>query len=179
MRYLFALLALAFGPVAFGEPTQPELKIQCQMSAGSPILRISLLNESTSDTAIVIGMSIGNGRWYVADSVVVEVKRAHDGPVEIFRPGGGPPAIAGRVDPWIVPLPAGSEFSLALPMAKLFSRSGDSLRLGTGEIFVRASIARHSNDRFNAEMVGPGLVKVFVGVLHTEWLRAPAECSVG
>ena len=158
---------------------QVELKVRCQLSAGSPALRITLLNGSTTDTAIVLGTSIGNGRWYVADSVVVEVRRGQEGRVEEYRPGGGPPAIAGRIDPWIVPLPAGSEFSLTLPIVRLSSQKGDSLSLGTGEIFIRARVVRHPNDRFNAEMVGPGLVKVFVGELQTEWLRAPAECSVG
>jgi hypothetical protein len=179
MRYVFALLALMFGRQAFAEPMQLELKFQCQVSSDHSALRLSLLNGGQADTALVIGTSIGNGRRYVASSVVIEVKRSSDGPVEEYRVGGGLPRIAGRIDPWIVPLPVGSEFSLSLPTANVLSKQGASLNLRSGEIIIRAAIVRHSNDRSDGEMVGPGLVKVFAGRLQSAWLRAPSECSVG
>lgn len=179
MRYVFALLALTLGRQAFAEPPQLELKVQCQASGDYSTLRISLLNGGQADTALVIGTSVGNGRRYVASSVVIEVKRSSDGPVEEYRVGGGLPRIAGRIDPWIVPLPVGSEFLLSLPTASLLSKQSASLNLMSAEIMIRAAIVRHSNDRSDGEVAGPGLVKVFVGGLQSAWLHAPSECSVG
>jgi hypothetical protein len=179
MRYFLAISALVLAQTAYGKPTPVELKMQCRDTGESTALRITLLNEGSTDASVMLGMSIGNGRWYVATSLVVELRRGLDGPIEHYLPNGGPPSIAGRLDPWIVPLPTGSEFSLTLPTAKLLTTKGGSLSLLTGESFVRARVIRYADNRNNSEMVGPGLVKVFDGELQTEWLRLPGECGVG
>jgi hypothetical protein len=101
--YLLASCLLALGVPVFGGPAQVVLKVQCRASANSMALRVTLQNGSSTDTAIVLGTSIGNGRIYAADSLVLDVRHGQDGPIEKYRPGGGAPAIAGRIDPWIVP----------------------------------------------------------------------------
>jgi hypothetical protein len=176
MRYALAIMLLILGRPALSEPTPIELKVKCHGSGETSAFRITLLNGGPSDVSVVIGMSIGNGRRYVATSVVVEVRSGLDGAVKEYRASA--PAIAGRVDPWIVPLPVGSEFSLTLPAAQLLSNKGQSPTLSARESFIRARVVRYSGHKFNPEMVGPGLVKVFDGELQTEWLRLPGACSV-
>jgi hypothetical protein len=179
MRYVVAIAALIIAQAALGEPTTVELKVQCHHLGESPAFRITLLNDGSTDASVVLGMSIGNGRRYVATSLVVELRRGQDAPIEQYLPGGGPPAVAGRVDPWIVALPIGSEFSLTQLADKFLTMQGDALRLPAGESFVRARVIRYSGHRYNPESVGPGLVRVFDGELQTEWLPLSSECGVG
>jgi hypothetical protein len=176
LRFLACLLCL-IGMPAFGEPQQVELDLQCRASANAVELRITLRNAGPTDTAIVLGTSIGNGQKYVADSLVLDVKRGRDGPVEKFRPDVG--NIAGRVDPWIVPLPAASDFSFTRSINTFFSSTGKPPVLGNGSLDIRLTLLRRTEDHFRGELVGPGLVKVFVGELATDWLRVPGQCHVG
>ena len=163
----------AIGEPAFSEPQELELRSECLASGESVELRITLRNPGSTDTAILLGVSIGSDR-HVAYSFVVDVKSERDDTVESFRPDLG--AIAGRVDPWILRLPATSEFSLVRPMSYFFSSRGKPLRID-GDATVRVRIDKSLSER--SVFDGPALVKVFVGEIASEWMRIPGECHVG
>jgi len=172
-----ACIALVFGSRAFGGTESVELTLRCRSTVHQKELQVTVQNVSSPDTAIVMGMSIGNGRAYAADNLPLDVRRGSGGLLERYRPAFSHVAIAGRVDPWIVPLPTGSEFSPTLPLNKLRSPIGDALSLGIGDVHIRANLVRDHSDKFNGEMVGPGLVKVFTGALQSGWLRVPGDCQ--
>jgi len=175
-RVLGCLLC-AIGVAAFAQPHEVELKLQCRASVSAVELRVTLRNIGGTDTAIVLGTSVGNGQTYVADSLELDVKRDNGGVIEIFRPTVA--HIFGRIDPWIVTLPAASEFTFARPLGSYFSSAGEPLTIGRNGIDVRLRLIRRTEARFGGELVGADLVKVHVGELQTEWLRVPDACGVG
>jgi hypothetical protein len=150
-----------------------ELRMQCLRSADAVALRINLRNVGSTDTAVVLGTSIGNGQRYAADSLVLDFKRSQNDDAEGFRPTLG--AVFGRIDPWIVTLPAASEFSFERPEDYFFSSRGDPLEIGSSG-FIRLRLIQ---ERFAGELVGAALVKVSTDQLQTEWVRVPGECHVG
>jgi hypothetical protein len=170
---VFASLLFAIAAPALSQAHELELNMQCLRSDDAVALRVTLRNVGSTDTAVVLGTSIGNGQRYVADSLVLEFKRSQGDDAEGFRPTLG--AIAGRVDPWIVTIPAVSEFSFERPEEYFFSSRGEPLKIGSGGL-IRLRLIR---GRFAGELVGAALVKVSTDQLQTEWVRVPGECHVG
>jgi hypothetical protein len=172
---LLGFLLCGAGTLSYSESHKIELAVQCQGSSlGATQLRITLRNAGSVGTAIVIGSSIGNGQRYVADFVALDVKRDSNSAVEEFRPDLG--RIAGRVDPWIVTLPAMSEFSFLQPISGYYSSSTiQPLEIGSG-IDVRLRWVAPTNPPFGGELVGGDLVRVFTGEAMTEWLRLRDQC---
>jgi hypothetical protein len=162
------------------QTAQIAVEVQCHTSADTVGLRVTLRNVGLTDTAVVLGNSIGNGNRYLADSLALDVKLGESAAVEKFEYfDPSVPGVAGRVDPWIVPLPAVSEFSLTRPLSH-FSSHGKPLMPGGNPIDVRVSLnARAERRIFDKDVAGVALVHVLVGEFRSEWLRVPTACAVG
>ena len=173
---LLACLLCAIGAPALSQAHDLELKVQCLRSNDSVELRVTLRNVGSTDTAVVLGTSVGNGQRYVADSLVLEVKRNQDDEAEPFRPSLG--AIFGRIDPWIVTVPAASEFSFVRSASHFSSSHGEPLKIA-GSALIRLRLIHRADGQFAGELVGAALVKVSIGEMQTEWVRIPGECHVG
>jgi hypothetical protein len=93
--------------------------------------------------------------------------------------------IAGRVDPWIVPLPAGSEFSINRPVKQFWSRDPGKMARATGQLSLdggpldlRLKLISRPQDRPHGDdMVGAGLVHVMPGELQSQWIHVPEDCK--
>ena len=187
LQLLAYLSCLAVLP-AFGQTPQVEMTLQCQPVVNATNLRISLRNTGTIDVNLVLGITLGNGREYIAQALFLQVKSRDGDAVESFQYSdpGRSFIIAGRVDPWIVPLPAGSEFSITRPVThfrpsapgQLASRAGDPLSLDRGPMDLRLRLVSRTQDRPRGDdMVGPGLVHVMPGELQSEWIQVPDDCK--
>jgi len=118
---LLGFVLYGIGTLSYSEPPNVELALQCDVSSvGATQLRITVRNTGSTDTAIVLGTSIGNG-GLVANFLVLEVKRDSNSAVDEFHLDL---RVMGHVDPWIVPLPAMSEFSFIQPLGNYWSRGG-------------------------------------------------------
>ena len=71
-------------------------------------------NDGTADTAVIFG-AVVNGAKYMVGDLRVTVRR-DDAPDDfrMYRPKHYPVRIGGRLDDWIVPLPAGASYGLLL-----------------------------------------------------------------
>lgn len=153
-----------------------ELGLQCIASANVPELRISLRNTGIGDANVVFGITLGNGRAYHAAALILEVKRRDGDTVERFQIADSTPRVAGRLDPWIVPLPAGSEFSIARPIGLFRSPDDKPLSIGS-PLELRVKLVSRREDRPRGDdAVGPGLVHVVPGDLQSAWISVPESC---
>jgi hypothetical protein len=186
---LFGYLCCLVAWPALGQTPQVELALQCRASANGTDLRMALRNTGTIDANLVLGITLANGRHYSAGALFLEVKRRDGDAIESYQYSDPdwPAAIAGRVDPWIVPLPAGSEFSITRPINRFWpstpgqtSRVAGQLSLDRGPMDLRLKLASRPQDRPRGnDMVGPGLVHVLPGELYSEWIRVPEVCEAG
>jgi hypothetical protein len=97
---LLAFLACSVAWPAYGQTPQVELTLQCQSSAQATDLRMALKNTGAIDANLVFGITIGNGREYTADALILEVKRRDGDAVESYQYSdpGRSYTIAGRLD---------------------------------------------------------------------------------
>lgn len=158
------------------EMPQVELGLQCIASANVPELRISLKNTGTGDANVVLGITLGNGRTYHAAALFLEAKRRDGDAVESFQIADSMPRVAGRLDPWIVPLPAGSEFSITRPIGILRSADGKALSISSSMELRVKLISRREDRPRGDDAVGPGLVHVVPGDLQSAWISVAESC---
>jgi hypothetical protein len=107
---LVLTIGLAVSGRAQDRPDPITLTARCQSLQR---LTLTLANTSASDTAIVIGTVLANGQKYLIDRLTLRAT-TQDGKREQYeyRPRDYPGVIAGRVDDWILALPARSSFVL-------------------------------------------------------------------
>ncbi len=153
-----------------------ELGLQCIAAAKGADLRVMLRNTGTGDANVVVGITLGNGRTYHAAALFLEVKRGEGNTVESFQIADSMPRVAGRLDPWIVPLPVGSEFSITRPIG-LFRSPDDKPLSISSSVDLRVKLISRPEDRPRGdEAVGPGLVHVLPGDLQSPWISVPEGC---
>jgi hypothetical protein len=173
---VLALLLCGGATPAAEKTPQVELGLQCLAAANGPELRVALKNTGTGDANVVFGITLGNGRTYHASALVLEVKRRDGDAIESFQTADSSYSVAGRLDPWIVPLPVGSEFSITRPIGVFRSPDNTPLSIsGSMELRVKV-ISRRENRPRGDDAVGPGLVHVLPGDLQSAWISVPESC---
>jgi hypothetical protein len=147
-----------------------ELIFRCDRRSDSLEFTIALLNSGSTDTSLVIGGILANGRKYLASELAVEV-RGTNGHTRYAYSDPSVPGIAGRLDPWVVGLPGRSAFTLTRPWNHFWA-DGKSLSPAPEPFDVRARLdAREIPD----EVAIPDS-QAFVGELVSEWISVPNEC---
>jgi hypothetical protein len=176
LSVVLAFLLCADAMPATEKTPQVELALQCIAVANGPDLRISLRNTGTGDANVVFGIALGNGRTYHAAALFLEAKRRDGDAVESFQIADSTPRVAGRVDPWIVPLPVGSEFFITRPIG-LFRSADDKPLTISNSMELRVKLISRREDRPRGDdAVGPGLVHVMPGDLQSAWISVPESC---
>jgi hypothetical protein len=172
---LLGFVLYGIGTPSYSEPQKVELALQCQASSvGATQLRITLRNTGSTYAQMVLGTNVGNGYRYDATAFVLDVKRHGNGTVEHFRGMSGP--IAGQAGPWVVELPAMSEFSFVQPISEFVApSSGEPLRIGGSAVDVRLHWIA-PKDWLGGETASVNRRNVLAGELTTEWLRVPDQC---
>ena len=171
------LLAVLMLPLA-AHPETPGVSLTLQCLRGdAPELRVALKNIGAKDVNLVLGTTLGNGRSYHTDAMVVRVRRRDTEASQEFGFADAVYVIAGRRDPWILPLPARAEFILTRPLNTLTSRTGKPFEMDRGPVDMRIELIARPEDRPRGDdAVGPGLVHVLPGELASPWIRIPEDC---
>ena len=139
-----------------------------------PSLRLTLENVSDASTAAVIGAIIGNYRIYSPDGLLLTIRRPGDSDTSVGLTDRSVGAIGGRVDQWLLALPAGSAFSMTLPLrrfgaAEQLARPADiQLRLTTRSLSEKDLSSGLSDQRF---------IPLWMGDVTSNWLRFPDYCT--
>jgi len=155
-------------------PAPLRLVLACD-EASIPTFRLTIQNVSAAPTAAIIGTVIANDRWYVLQHVSFTLSRRGDPDVSFeYSDPSMPAAIAGRLDPWVIQLPAGASYSVLAPVrdqSEPFSRPAQVRVTLTTQMF---------KDRTNH---GPdteplSLLHHWVGTVKSDPVAFPLACRV-
>ncbi len=176
--FVTIVVVAMYGVATSGQSAAGPLRLLLECSQTSEItFRFTLQNVSPSPTAVVIGIVLGNDRKYLLQHVRLRVRRegAADKLLEYFDPSV--PAIAGRVDPWLLTLPPGSSYSMTVPakhfgLQPTFVPEGFSTPAEVQLHFTTQEIASP-----NLDLQGLRFIHVWVGMLSSNWIAVAGSCS--
>ncbi len=113
---LTAGLGLAQGTLA--NPLQISVA-SIRETSGSLLFEVRLHNTGDQDLILNLGMMLGNGRRQYPDAIHLRLSDQHGKTLMLDLIG--PAIIAGRMDPFVVPLPRGATFSFPVRLTDYIS----------------------------------------------------------
>ena len=155
---------------------QADLSLSVACGARPNEVMLTIQNPSDANTAVLLGYALGNGRSYLPRELVVEIKRPQDSDFERLL-HEGPTGIVGRIDHWIVTLPARAHFILPL-RASDFAATKAGFRILAAppdELRVRLN-ARSIVADLSLDMARMRQWQLWTGTAVSNTLRWAAEC---
>lgn len=135
--------------------------------------RVSVVIENTgdADTVVNLGIMLANGKTQLPTAIRLLITDAAGKTVTHRWPE---PRIAGRVDPFVVPLPAGARYTVALPLDKYI---GADKPLADGRYRIAAEFTGRGvlTDR---DMGGLALMKYWTGTVTSGEVRLDVPAGV-
>ena len=118
MRWWMTSFVLPFVLAATLQPAPtakaPELRFRLECLAPGELLA-TIRNEGSADTAVIVGVVLGNGAKYMVGDLRLFIKTGGEPEyVRVYRPRDYPAHIGGSLEDWIVPLPVNASFGLRL-----------------------------------------------------------------
>jgi RNA polymerase sigma-70 factor (ECF subfamily) len=134
---------------------------------------VVLENVSGSDLNVNLGLSLANGKSYYPTALQLLVLSKGNN-TRTLPYSSGLPGIAGRVDPFLVPLPAGSSYTLRCPLDKFieertFKRIDD---LVAKEDRIAVEFVGQPVTRANSDMQGLTLMRFWQGTVRSNEVKA-------
>ena len=166
------LFALTLVQGSAPPPAAPSLVLSCGEQSSEVTLTIR--NADQTDTAVLIGMALANGRWYQPRELVMELRRNGSPDVEELLYNGAT-NIAGRIDHWVVALPAGATYALTLRAAEFASTSATRAGTPPEELRVRLT-GRPITSDLNVDMTGMKAWRLWTGSVSSNALRF-SDCA--
>jgi hypothetical protein len=179
---VFLILVVGHIPQASSQSSR-ELEMTMRLDATAhnqselPKFRMELHNVGEHDLILNLGFTLSNGRMQYPNALVLT----------IIDPQGkarqfdliGPAAVAGRMDPLILPLPAGSTFSLPVDLEKYWASSSKEFEYkfqrGTYSLEARFTGKAVSSQEANLDVKGIALMPYWMGTITSNQL--PFEVS--
>ena len=159
-------------------PPPPDIALTVACGSRPNEVALTILNQSGSDTAVLLGYAFGNGAQYFPRELVVEIKRAAGADFEplLFAGPGG--IAAGRMDHWILTLPARAAFTLPLRATDFSANTPgfNTLTAPPAELRVKLT-GRSITADLSLDMSGVQLWRLWQGTAVSNSLRLAAECG--
>jgi hypothetical protein len=159
----------ASDPHAQSQVAQPDLWLACQ-NESTLTFGLTLQNTAATPTAAVIGTILANDRKYLPDQVDFTISRpgAADISFRYFDPSA--PAVAGRLDPWLIQLPPGASYSVRVSVP----RSAREIFATPGAIRVR--LTTRELGRVSTFLQDLQFIHVWTGTLMSNSIAFPSDC---
>ena len=136
-------------------------------------LRFTLENVGDVSTAAVFGVVLGNDRTYSPNDLALTVRRG--GVEQTYKLADRSIGIvAGRLDPWVVALPARAAYSVSLPAGRF--GAAEHLR-DPADIQLQVTTRALESTFLSPGLADLKFLRLSVGTLTSNRLRFPAECS--
>lgn len=176
LRALAVSVVVAAGCWAFPASSQdsepPALELACSQDGDESVdLLVTLVNASDEHMAVPMGVRLGNGRSYLATSLVVEAKSGQSNAFQRFEFLFG--HIAGRSDPWVVPLPAGSKYTITVDLSDFYSSEGHG-RLSDLAFPVDVVLRLESR-----QIPDIAFLEGYIGTVRSSQIAVPRDCAYG
>lgn len=176
---LIGLLVLCSTSLAQETMPPVEIELQCKAQANLSDLTFTLRNPGTADTAVVLGSTLGNGSVYLAQALSIEVRFVGTSSSSTFIYFNRDHAlVAGRQDPWILPLPARSEFSLTIRSEDFWLTDLNKPLSDMRDIAeINAHLTAGKIVDVSLDMPGVALTRVWIGEAQSSALPVPSDCT--
>jgi hypothetical protein len=141
-------------------PSQPE----------NPQFEVSIRNVGVSDFSLDLGYMLGNGRIMVPQKITLLLADETGKPRRLSLASTG---VAGRIDDYVVPLRAGSTYSLRFGLNQFVSPDTKEfqVKLSPGTHEITAEFEGTSAVWPNLDMQGVNLMKFWVGKVRSNTVR--------
>jgi hypothetical protein len=179
---VFLILVVGQGPqVSSQQSRELEMTVRVDATAQSqskgPQFRVELQNVGEHDLVLNLGFMLANGSKQYPNAIVLT----------IIDPQGkarqfdliGPAGVAGRMDPLILPLPAGSTFSLPLDLDRYWAAASKEFEYkfqrGTYSLEAQFSGKAVSSQEANLDAKGIALMPYWTGTVTSNQLQFEAN----
>ena len=138
-----------------------------------PKFRVELRNAAQNDLVVNLGMMLANGKMQYPNAVVLVLKDAQGKSrrLDLREPW----AIAGRVDPFVLPVPAGATFSILVDLDKYWAAESKEFdyKLKPGTYLLEAQFTGRgvSQQEANLDVKGIALMPYWTGTVASNQLR--------
>jgi hypothetical protein len=173
---LFVLPASSSGQLAeslrWGAPVaslQMSISTGESKSAGAPQLLVALRNIGERDVTLNLGVMLANGKAQLPERISLNLTDAGGRTRTLRFHDKRYPAIAGRVDDYVVPLRAGSTYVLTFDLDQFWSPDAEDfqLRLPPGKYQIAAQFEGGGAKSVNLDMPGMSLMNFWTGKLRS------------
>lgn len=141
--------------------------------SGVPKFRVELRNVGNDNLILNLGITLANGRQQYPKDIVLLVTDSQ-GKVRRFDLRE-PHYVAGRVDPLIVPLPAGATFSIPVDLDKYWAAASNEFeyKLKPGTYFLEAQLSGRAvtQEEANLDVKGIALMPYWKGCITSNRLQ--------
>jgi hypothetical protein len=146
---------------------QMSLSDTGQGKPGEPEFQVAFRNVGQQDVVLNLGMMLANGKVLLPDKIRLKLTDAAGKTRELHFSDKRYPGVAGRVDDYLVPLRAGSVYSLRLPLDQFWSPSTQefTLKLPPGKYQASAQFQGSGAATSNDDMPGIKLMNFWKGKL--------------
>lgn len=175
------VLWLASGLSAIQESPRISIEVGCESADGVGVTAFTatLRNTGDADTAIVLGLTLSNGKVYLANDLTLLASRAGSDVVQEYGFFDPKHAVAGRLDPWVVPLPQSARYRVSLPVNQFVSRSSPfaPIPIRTSAWQVRLRLEGRRITGGNGDLQGLRLLRLSSGPVESPTIAVPDQCS--
>jgi hypothetical protein len=150
-------------------PSQSNLnaKLIALPSGGTavPTFEIELRNSGSQDLILNLGIMLANGKQQFADAIHLSIREGGPGTQTLDLDLKGPPYVAGRIDPFIVPLPKGGSMTLPINLSDYWipKQKLHEVHLKPGRYYLSAEYRGENIQMPNLDMKGMGLMTYWLG----------------
>jgi hypothetical protein len=132
-----------------------------------------LQNVGESDLNVWLGFSLANGKSYHAAALRLLARSKGNKTRTLIYPSL---TVAGRVDPFVLPLLAGSSYTLPCPFYKYVdSETGERIDLTSKDYWMSAELTGEAITKTNQDMQGLALMKFWEGKVRSNEVRFPSS----
>jgi hypothetical protein len=156
-----------------GATVEPDISLSLACGPSDSTVSLTLRNPTEANTAVLLGIVLANGQWYLPREIVAELTREGSADTEtlVF---GGPRNIAGPMDHWVVALPMRSAFTLTLSANDFISTSAVQASSAPEQLRVRLTGKSITSD-LNVDMTGMKSWRLWNGTATSNTIRL-SEC---
>lgn len=131
-----------------------------------PEFKVAIQNVGEKDVCLNLGLMLANGKVMIPDKIHLNLVDGNGGKRELRL---SLPAVAGRVDNYMVPLRAGSSYTVKLRLDQFWSPTTHefALRLKPGRYEVSAQFQGKGAETVNSDMRGMNLMNFWKGNLQS------------
>ena len=150
-------------PKQAGDPTWPTFRLRFENAGNAP-------------SALILGTVLANDRYYWLQHLSLRVRRQGQAEKLMqYLPAGMPAGVAGRVDPWIVSLPPGMTYEMAL--APRFAESiGKPFETFDEPAEIRFEFTPLAASTWKRPELEPPFIHLWTHALASDWIAVPGAC---